>query len=141
MSCQRCGGRCQGRYCRPCEREIHRGVRATDDSYPMSQQSTDPTADASTAEQNPAYPHQAELANMPLSCRAVYRELEVADEPLTLQAIEQRLRTPRRTVRKAAADLVEADLASRYPDLGDGRETIYVLGDDQPDWIEERDRS
>lgn len=28
MSCSRCGGNCQGQYCRDCEREISQGIRA-----------------------------------------------------------------------------------------------------------------
>lgn len=140
MSCQRCGSHCQGQHCQPCSREIARGIETNDDPYPttrdMSQQTTDATTDASS-QSDQEYPHQEQLADLAVSRRFVYRELEHADSPLSLQDISLRLRTPYSTIKSAASDLVECDLISKYPNIGDNRRTIYIVGDDQPNWDSE----
>jgi rubrerythrin len=38
MSCQRCGSRCQGRYCNPCARDLRYGNAGADDSQPRAKQ-------------------------------------------------------------------------------------------------------
>lgn len=76
------------------------------------------------------YPHQETLASLALSSRVVFRELEVAEEPLTLRELARRLRTPDRTIRKGMRRLLDAGLAERHviPELPGS--SCYTLADE-----------
>jgi DNA-binding MarR family transcriptional regulator len=90
-------------------------------------------SDVSHDEHQDEYPHQQALAAHSMPARAVYRELERADDLLDLDALSDRLRTPRTTVRRGANDLVDDGLANKWADLDDRRKALYAL-DVRPSW-------